>query len=99
MFLSVLGRRGVRAVRKTGERLLFVVFVNLEIVLRKVVYVIPFLVGDNSVDEHQARLLLDGLPDLDGRLGIRGRSGILRKDGRRKQESRQNQRKSCGPAR
>ncbi len=64
MLLGILRTRRIRTVRKTGDRLFLVVLENLEVVLGKVVYVVPFLVGDYGVDQHQARFFLDGRTDL-----------------------------------
>jgi len=43
---------------KTGDRLLFIVFVNLEILGCQIAYVISFFVGDHRIDKHEPRFSL-----------------------------------------
>jgi len=44
---------------KLGDRLLFVVFVNLEILGSQIAYVISFFVGDHRIDKHEPRFFFD----------------------------------------
>ena len=78
MTLAVGLRDCLGAGRKTRNRLLFVVLVDFEIILRQVAYVVALFVGHHGIDEHEFCFLFDDRHDL-----LVGGSGCLRRRGSR----------------
>ncbi len=68
VFLRVLRSGGVRPRGETDHGLLFVIFKNAKIIFRQIVKILAFFVGNDGVDEDQARLFCDGGADLHGLL-------------------------------
>ena len=66
--------RQVRARRKRRNGLLFVVFIDLEVIFGKVVHVVALLIGHHSIDQNELRFLVNYRRGL----LIRGRGGLRR---------------------